>query len=105
MTALDTTSAAHAASLDVPPPRTATLIRRTAPTRELYRCEPPLDGHSLVIASGVRNGFAHECYLFPADEAGNVTDWGELSGSIRGTVEAEDAFARAGYAIVREVSA
>lgn len=38
-----------------------------------------------------------ETYMFPADETGKVTDWGELPGSMRGNVSHEQVLLNAGY--------
>lgn len=88
----------------------AKLLRANLPgfcgNAALYRCTPPLPGwdddkHELVIASGVDNAFAHECYLFPGGKDGKVSDWGELPGSIKGTTDHAQAFADAGYEVQR----
>ena len=80
----------------------ATLIKERLPDMvghaNLYRMEPPLDGHPYVVASAA-DTFDHgeEVYLFPAEEDGTITDWAELRGSMRGTLNHADALARAGY--------
>jgi hypothetical protein len=92
--------------------KTATLVRTldADPERNgvkaLYRMEPPHEGHEYVVASGVRwsyNGqeMAHECYLFGADAFGGVSEWSELTGSIRNTTDHAKAMGEAGYEIVR----
>ena len=45
-------------------------------------------------------GMWYETYIFPADEDGNVLDWGELEGSYRGGMDHEEALHNAGYEIV-----
>jgi hypothetical protein len=40
-----------------------------------------------------------ETYIFPADEEGNVLDWGELDGSYRGGLDHREAIRGAGYTI------
>ncbi len=66
----------------------------------LYKCAPPLEGHEYVVVSAAFAMFdGPETYIFPADKDGEVIDWGELSGSLRGTLEHEDALQAAGYAI------
>ena len=37
-----------------------------------------------VVVSGVDDFYVCETYIFPADERGNVLDWGELPGSFQG---------------------
>lgn len=45
--------------------------------------------------------FGHvETYIFPADETGRVTHWGEMTGSIKGTDSHEEVLREAGYEIV-----
>jgi len=77
--------------------------------QRLYRMNPPLDGyegyesgpHEYVVASAVCVFDEPETYLFPADKDGNVTSWGELPGSLNGTLQHEDAIAEAGYEVVK----
>ena len=87
---------------------TAKLVSRI-PThagldQALYRCDPPLEGHQYVVASAADipgQAFRiYETYLFPANELGDITDWGELTGSMKDTLSHEEAFASAGYLIV-----
>ena len=82
--------------------KTATLLRTIEnehAIQALYRMEPPLDGHDLVLASGIRTRLAHECFLFASDESGEITDWTELSG-VRETTDHAEAMADIGYEIV-----
>ena len=91
----------------------------------LYRLDPPMDGreaygtlappfgperekHQYVIASATtlsslyhqRPGVVNtETYLFAADASGEVTDWCELPGSMRGTLDHSEVFANVGYEI------
>ncbi|WP_280350401.1 hypothetical protein [Nocardia abscessus] len=94
---------------------TATYIKR--PTgyngdARLYRLDPPLKYESYgengfetseteyVIVSALSAAFDTgdaETYIFPADENGEVTSWGELRGSIRGFYDHELALKGAGY--------
>ena len=76
-------------------------------TRKLWRMEPPLkdyegEGHPLVMSSAVDHSLGgmiriHETYLFPADESGEITDWGGLPGSYQGDTNHEAAIRGAGY--------
>jgi hypothetical protein len=64
----------------------------------LYRMEPSLEGHRYVVVSATTAPFTGpETFLFPATKAGKVKDWGELDGSIRGTLEHKKALKHAGY--------
>lgn len=63
----------------------------------LYRLSEPLEGHTHVIVSAVASVYVTETYIFPADESGEVTDWGELPGSFRGDTDHEQALNNAGY--------
>lgn len=51
-------------------------------TAKLWR----VDGgeHCFVITSAAITYSGPETYVFPANESGDVTDWGELEGSFRG---------------------
>lgn len=78
-----------------------------------YRLSPPLEGNEHVRVSAVDlsetpfvsdiavflPGAGIETYIFPADERGEVTDWGELPGSYRGGLDHAKALAGAGYSI------
>jgi len=41
-----------------------------------------------------------ETYIFPADEKGEIVDWGELDGSQRGKVSHEHVLIEAGYELI-----
>lgn len=92
---------------------TATLVRDLPDvpavngTRKLWRFDPPLvdeyghgGPHEYVVSSAV-NHWAHETYLFPADETGEIVDFGELPGSYQGGTDHEAAIVRAGYEVAR----
>jgi hypothetical protein len=80
--------------------------------QRLYQLSEPIakygaDGDSgpYVIVSGVWAMFSGpETYIFPADATGKVTDWGELEGSFRGSIDHERALRAAGYDIVPEAA-
>ncbi|HKX46998.1 MAG TPA: hypothetical protein VJP77_09875 [Planctomycetota bacterium] len=86
--------------------RTATLLReRVSPSgaRQLVvRLSEPLEGHEHVVVCAVTVCGDPEVFIFPADPAGVVTSWGELEGSLRGTLDHERALAAAGYVLVRQ---
>jgi hypothetical protein len=68
--------------------------------QRLYRCNPPLDGHEYVIVSGADAfGQGEETYIFPATKKGVVSNWGELHGSYKGSINHEQALKNAGYKI------
>lgn len=77
----------------------------------LYVLNPPLaddDGtmHSHVVVSAVMAwGSGPETYIFPADSDGNVSSFGEMTGSLRGTLDHAAALGGAGYVIADEVAA
>ncbi|GAB1837117.1 hypothetical protein MyNCGM121_38970 [Achromobacter xylosoxidans] len=64
----------------------------------LYRCDPPHDGHEFVVAS-TSSYFGLETYLFPADETGEIKNYLEMPGSMKGTSSHEEVWANAGYEV------
>lgn len=86
---------------------TATFIlARTSHTgarQELFRLNPFLDGHEYVVASAVDVPYSGpETYIFPANRDGKIVDWGELNGSMRGTLDIDYAMENAGYVVIRD---
>ena len=77
----------------------------------LYRLDPPIeqkdwDGnveatHEFVRVSATSLPDYPETYIFPADETGDVIDWGELDGSYQGGLDHEEALRGAGYEVTR----
>lgn len=65
---------------------------------KLYRTTD--QGHVVVSATVVPFGGGPETYIFPADENGKVTDWGELDGSYKGGLDHATALLNAGYEVV-----
>lgn len=57
-----------------------------------------------VIASSISNEWGSEVYIFPADAAGKITDWGEMEGSFKGAGSPQDAIENAGWVVVNEFS-
>lgn len=88
--------------------KTATLITIRPGMRgeyRLYRLSEPLKGHEFVLVSAVHTMFdtgLPETYIFPSNEAGTITDWSELPGSIQGVYDHAQALAGAGYELARE---
>ena len=68
---------------------------------KLYKLSRPVvldryeDGmtYEYVIVSASVAYSGPETYVFPADENGEVTDWGELEGSFQGSLDYERALA------------
>ena len=96
--------------------KTATLLIDNLPGfnghAALYRCEPPIEDYSwddekkpekraLVVASTAYALGRPETYLFPANEAGEITSWVELPGSRKDITSHEEVFSLAGYFFVR----
>ena len=87
--------------------KTATLVKTLpfngAAWQKLYKVTPPMWSHSnegpwgFVIASASKH--ANEVYLFGADEDGDIQDWLELPGSMKGTMRHENALENAGYEV------
>lgn len=83
----------------------------------LYRLDPPLEGHEYVIVSAVElpdlalsmdsllnavGGYpiaTEETYIFGSDSEGKVVDWSELPGSIKDTKDHAEALREAGYEV------
>jgi len=83
----------------------ATLVTERLPgfngRASLYKLDPPLDGvHTFVVAYAAAVPYSGpETYLFPSDETGHITDWGELDGSYRGGLDHGEALRGAGYEV------
>lgn len=59
--------------------------------------------HEYVVVSEVNAMFSGpETFIFPADEAGKITSWGELDGSFRGAKDHKRALQNAGYVVEGE---
>lgn len=71
-----------------------------------YRLEPAHQGEEYVVVSALDMALdtgLDETFIFPADRDGNVTNWLEMTGSLRGVYDHDAALAAAGYELVREV--
>ena len=65
-----------------------------------WKTNEPAGVTGYVITSAVVAMFTGpETYIFPADADGNVIDWGEMEGSLRGTLSHEAAILSAGWEI------
>jgi hypothetical protein len=95
---------------DARPTLTATLIRDDLPRfsghAAHYRLSVPLGEYygdqrfTDVVVSTACVGGRDETYIFGADADGNVTNWGELPGSVKDCTDHAEALAGAGYTIV-----
>lgn len=72
----------------------------------VYRVDPPHEGygegpteHVWVSAAVFPMGLRSETYIFPCDESGEVTSWGEMPGSIKDSLDHEAALLEAGYEV------
>ena len=99
--------------------KTATLIKNLGTSesgakQSLYLMAPPIkeEGYwgddatllwNYVVVSSVRafDTGRNETYIFPANEKGEIVSWGELDGSMRGTLSHAEALANAGYTITQ----
>jgi hypothetical protein len=96
----------------------ATLIKklpRSEGTHEiraaLYKVDPPMVNqpwyrgtpdkyYEFIVVSAADVPFSGpETYIFGADSEGNILDWGELGGSMRGTMKHGMSLSAAGYVI------
>ena len=87
---------------------TATFVKRCEGMRgdaRVYRLDPPMGEVEFVVVSAVMvetffpAGEMPETYIFPADETGEILNFGELSGSQKGTLQHATALQSAGYEI------
>lgn len=89
--------------------KTARFVRRLTKNRpdrvdaRLYECNPPHEGHRFVIASAAtmpgNDPSDIETYLFPSDGE-EVTGWGEMIGSQKGTLDHRKVWSDLGYEVV-----
>lgn len=54
----------------------------------------------IVVSATVVPSSGPETYIFPADENGKITDWGELPGSYRGGLDHAQALMNGGFEII-----
>lgn len=60
---------------------------------------PPAKETNFVVVSAASKLVTPETYIFPADENGEIEDWGEMDGSFKGAFDHERALRNAGYGI------
>lgn len=90
--------------------KTATLVgsfdeaRNENVKQSLYKMNPPHEGYEYVIASSLYEMVGRhqldETYLFGADKGGEILNWSELSGSMKGTQSHAEALNHAGYSVI-----
>ena len=90
--------------------KTATLLKtqesEVGADQRVYRLDPPHveDGetHDIVVVSAVYALFSGpETYIFPGTADGEITDFGELAGSFRGSIDHEEALRGMGYEVFK----
>ncbi len=75
----------------------------------LYKVAPPMSIDSLfdeddkttdhIIVSAVYVLGVPETYIFASNSDGEISNWGELSGSFKGDIDHNEALNRAGYEV------
>jgi hypothetical protein len=63
-------------------------------------CSVEKDAVYVVVSAAITFDQGSETFIFPSDKEGNVTNWGELEGSFRGSLDHEKALNNAGYDLV-----
>jgi hypothetical protein len=53
----------------------------------------------VIVSAAVVPFSGPETYLFPSNDAGEITDWGELSGSQKGTMSHRQVLEDLGYKV------
>lgn len=75
-------------------------LRGFTGTAHLYKLRPSHERAKFVVVSQTNAMFTGaETYIFPANRKGEVTNWGELSGSVRGSYSPESVLESLGYTI------
>ena len=80
----------------------AALYRMDPPlSYENYNCETdeyePALAEWVVVSAAIAPCLGPETFLFHSNEEGDIVHWGELPGSLRGTLCHVEALANAGY--------
>lgn len=68
--------------------------------QRIYELSEPLEGARIVAVSAAVIGGEPETYIFACDAAGEISSFGELDGSQKGTVDHATALRAAGYEVV-----
>jgi hypothetical protein len=72
---------------------------------KLYKVTPSVEHREgeltayVIVSAAVVPFSGPETYIFPANEDGDVLNWGELDGSYRGGLDHEEALRGAGYEV------
>ena len=85
----------------------ATFIKRLSDWKgdaRLFKLSEPTkyeggETEYVVVSAAVALFSGPETYIFPANDSGEVADWGELDGSFQGDLDHERALRRAGFHI------
>ena len=89
--------------------KTATLLRKLDDFQgdaRLYVLSEPVaygneESNYIIVSAASVPLSGPETYIFPANEDGEVIDWGELDGSFRGSLDHEEALTGAGYEVIQ----
>lgn len=70
-------------------------------TAKVFELDPALDGNKYVVVSATNVMFSGpETYIFAYDlDNGQVSNWSDLEGSFRGSLDIEKALNNAGYTV------
>lgn len=79
--------------------KTAKLINTVSQGDDHFQQHYKLSDRGNVIVSQILGSFANETYIFPADDAGLITDYIEMEGSRRGIVTPENLLIELGYEV------
>lgn len=75
-------------------------IQGWAGDARVYQLTPEHEGYEYVVVSAVNAPFSGpETYIFPSNEIGEVSDWGELGGSQRRSISHEEILEGLGYLV------
>lgn len=66
--------------------------------------EPTEFTDHVVTSAAITSLAGPETYVFPADQDGNILDWGEIAGSFRGGLDHHEAIRRSGWSIGEDPS-
>jgi Iap family predicted aminopeptidase len=79
----------------------ATLVKSLSWDKHHYRLDPPLVGHTNVVASYSNSPLVEaETLIFAADESGEIIDWLEIGGARCNGHDAVAALLEEGYEVV-----
>ena len=80
----------------------ATLVNTLSWDKHHYRLDPPLAGHTNVVASySIDPLIEPETLIFAADENGTITEWCEIGGGRGNGHDAVAALREEGYEVAK----